>query len=183
MTRRQQSLLVIGIVFAVAILCLSMDKLTAIFQISRFVTDSQTSGSNARIPMILTAFNHALYHPLGMGVYVRNPSLVVGAKGAVFAEVMAMPPHNVFGNCVAQFGFITLGLVIRYLIYILREYRCSNETQYADLYACAFWCIFASFVNSMAHNQDFLSGDFTTQMMIGILFSQRKFRNNSNGDE
>lgn len=154
---------------------ISTDRLISVFSISRFATASETNGTLARWPMILTAFNHALHHPFGMGTYVVNPDFVIGAYGSVYYEVLETSPHNMFANCVASYGFVGLVVLLCMYYQILKTYqRFSKEYSdsiYLDLYRTVFLCIIALFINAIFHNKYILNSDFSSHYFIGILLS------------
>ena len=177
-TFRWISRIVVLVIVSVGIYFLA-DKLIAAFSISRFATAAETNGTLARWPMILTAFNHAFHHPFGMGTYVRDPNLVVGASGSVYAEVLNTAPHNLFANCVACYGF--LGLIVLcgmyYQIWKTYQFAKTNveDNGFKELYWTVFLCIIAIFVNALFHNKYLLNSDFSSHFFIGILFTCGKF--------
>ena len=162
---------------AVVLTLFIMSKRTmpTLIETSRFVTDADTVGTVARIPMLLTAFNHALHAPLGMGVYKKNANYIVGASGKIYDQVLSVAPHNIFANCVVKHGFLSLGFLLAYYASFLNAFRSTVYKRNMKLHIAAFWGIVVLFINSLTHNNDILSGDFTTHMLIGIFLSYHKF--------
>lgn len=161
----------------ICIFCIYIPN-SELFKNSRFITGAESAGTKARIPMILTAFNHAFYYPFGMGEYIVNPSLVIGIDNTTLWSVVHNGAHNILGNCVASFGFLGLFLMILlyYKIYKLyTDYRCIKSVSL--LYMASFYAIVVLFINSFFHNSYILNGDFSSWFFIGVLLSKSKLIN------
>ena len=128
------------------------------------------SATTARTAMILTAFNHALHYPLGMGAYSVQGELVVEASSSEYAYVVKNTAHNFLGNCAASYGFIGLALMLLIYYKTYKSYRIisKNIEKHSD-YLVAFVCILGLAINAFFHNNYMLNGELSTLMFIGVL--------------
>lgn len=136
-------------------------------------SEINATGTTSRIPMLLTALNHALHHPLGMGDYEVDPSLVVGiSTSRQFTYVTQYTAHNLIGNCAACYGFQGLFLMACIYKYVWRGYKelKSKIVFNYDLLIAIIFGIFGLFVNALAHNNYIFSGDLTSWILFGALF-------------
>lgn len=130
------------------------------------------TGTSARIPMILTAFNHAWYYPFGMGVYSVDPSLAIGGTAAEKVYVLKNTAHNLLGNCVASYGFIGLFLMLWFYVRAHKDYKTIWKSNLDDRpYFTALACLVGLFINAFFHNSYMLNGELSSFLMFGILMA------------
>ncbi|MBQ4518411.1 MAG: O-antigen ligase family protein [Clostridia bacterium] len=154
-----------GLVFALLVVLMNEINL---FAGTRFM--QMDAGTSARIPMILTAFNHALHHPFGMGVYSVEPSLAIGATAAEKVYVIKNTAHNLLGNCVASYGFIGLFLMLWFYIRAYKDYKTIWKSNLDDRpYFTALACLVGLFINAFFHNSYMLNGELSSFLMFGVL--------------
>lgn len=163
-------------VFVLILILVVFALLLGVFEInilegSRF--GEQTTDTMARIPMVLTAFNHAMRYPFGMGVYTVKENLIVGASAGEYALVLKNTAHNLFGNCVASYGFI--GLVLMILLYVkaFSDYGKTNKNYISQI---ALYCLIGLMVNAFFHNSYILNGEISSFLFFGILAASAKFK-------
>lgn len=127
------------------------------------------SSAKSRIPMLLTAFNHALHYPFGMGVYSVQPDLIVNA-GAVYSYVLKNTAHNLLGNCVASYGFIGLGLMLGLYGWAFNTYRKKKKlAEDPAIYMIAFCGLLGLAINAFFHNSYILNGEISSFLFFAIL--------------
>ena len=139
--------------------------------------ESNTNGTIARIPMLLTAFNHALHNPLGVSVYdVRNPSLIVGATTArQYMLVLNNSAHNVVGNIAASYGFLGVLAFFMWLIKCVKESFIAEQIfNTEDCYhlkvinEMVIIAILSLVINSLFHNASLISGEVGVWLFFGL---------------
>lgn len=139
---------------------------------SRFENISDSADSMSRIPMILTAFNHAFHYPLGLASYKVDPQLIVGANASTYSYVVNNTAHNILGNCVACYGFI--GLFLLFILYIkvfcLFKNRFHN-VNYQEYFLAAFLAVLCLLINAFFHNFYIYNGDLSSYLFIAVVMS------------
>ena len=146
---------------------------------SSFISDTRFSdidgGAEARLPMILTAFNHALHYPFGMGVYSVQPDLIVGSSYATRSLVISNTAHNLFGNCGASYGFIGLVLMLGLYIWAYNTYRKKKKlTEDPTIYVIAFCALLGLVINASFHNAYILNGELSSFVFFAIMHTECK---------
>jgi len=131
------------------------------------------AGTSARIPMILTAFNHALNKPFGYGVYSVDQNLIVGATNEEFSYVAENTAHNLFGNCVASYGFIGLFLMVYLYWTTFKGYKAISKTDdmNTEYYYIAVVCLLGLLINAFFHNSYILNGEISSFLFFGVIAS------------
>lgn len=174
-TSFNSKVLKVSLVMLLLAVVLFSGKATEIFENSRFYSLNFDASSMARIPMVLTAFNHALHHPFGMGVYKVSPELVVGANSTTYWYVVINGSHNILGNCVASYGFVGLALLLllykRVICLYLDNLR-YLENKYTFL--SILLAIIGLLINSLFHNAYILNGDLSSCLFIGLILASSK---------
>lgn len=148
------------------------------------IDEAGSSGTQSRIPMNMTAFNHAIHYPFGMGRYIVEPSLVIGTENArVFNIVVNTTAHNLFANCAAYYGIICFILLLTLYKNFYKEIKYNNlmikktyqEKTLADRENKAIsLAIITLLINSLFHNSYILNGEIITWICIGLLMSLGK---------
>lgn len=155
------------IIFAVALVIME----TGFIEDTRF--SEEDTGTTARIPMLLTALNHCLNYPLGMGVYTPQPGLVVGADSAEYSVVLENTAHNLIGNCGAAYGIIGLVLMVVFYFFVFKNYKIS-ETKFKgenNEYIIAAVCLIGLIINAFFHNSYMLNGELSSFLFFGVLLA------------
>ena len=163
---------VVGILFIGGYISLEGTRLGAI------TTDTSAL---SRIPMFLTAFNHGLHHPFGVGQYITvvYPELIIGTDSSTYSYVLANAAHNCVGNCIASFGF--LGLIVFIIIYIKAFKSYFKFGKITNSSYLIFGCVLASIgllINSFFHNAYLLSGELSSMLFIVLCSSSYKIYKN-----
>jgi len=123
--------------------------------------------------MILTAFNHALNKPFGYGVYSVDQNLIVGATNEEFSYVAENTAHNLFGNCVASYGFIGLFLMVYLYWTTFKGYKAISKTDdmNTEYYYIAVVCLLGLLINAFFHNSYILNGEISSFLFFGVIAS------------
>ena len=146
-----------------------------LFAGSRFENISDSASSMSRIPMIMTAFNHALHSPLGLGSYKVDPELIVGANASTYSYVVNNTAHNILGNCVANYGFLGLFLLISLYVKVMSLFKKQFHIVIAQEYfLAACLAVLVLLINSFFHNLYILNGDLSSFLFLAIIMSMRK---------
>lgn len=146
-----------------------------LFAGSRFENISDSASSMSRIPMIMTAFNHALHNPLGLGSYKVNPELIVGADASTYSYVVNNTAHNILGNCVANYGFLGLFLLITLYVKAMNLFKKQFHNVIAQEYfLAAFLAMVVLLINSFFHNSYIFNGDLSSFVFLAIIMSMCK---------
>ncbi len=167
------------VVVSIALFIASM---ALIFNFDAFLLNTRfgnmNDGASARIPMILTAFNHALHYPLGMGAYQVQPELIVATTSQNYIHVVTNTAHNCLGNCVAAYGFI--GLILFLLLYksIYTVYKESRVKLNSNITIGAFCAVCGLLLNAFFHNAYILSGEISSFLFFGIILASNKLSQN-----
>lgn len=137
---------------------------TDIYSTSRF---NSNEGFDLRITMFLTAFNHMLHYPLGMGNYTVQSDLLISQGNVNTTYVQSVGAHNLFANCAACYGIIGLLLLIALYVAIIKKYakiRVKNP-----IITGIFLGIISLWANSCVHNLYILSGDLMSFFLMALL--------------
>ena len=150
---------------------------------TRFGNLTESADTMSRMPMLLTALNTMIHHLFGVGSYVVNPELIVGASTSTYSFVLNNTAHNLIGNCAASYGLI--GLVLMLLIYVncFRVFRSIKSTSsYYNYSFCSFSCLLVLATNAFFHNLYILNGEIGSFMFIGLLLAVYRNVCKENGD-
>ena len=146
-----------------------------LFAGSRFENISDSASSMSRIPMIMTAFNHALHSPLGLGSYKVDPELIVGANASTYSYVVNNTAHNILGNCVANHGFLGLFLLISLYVKVMSLFKKQFHIVIAQEYfLAACLAVLVLLINSFFHNLYIFNGDLSSFLFLAIIMSMCK---------
>ena len=164
-----------GLVMLLLAVVMLSGKAMDIFENSRFYSLQTDAGSMSRITMVLTAFNHALHHPFGMGIYKVSPELIVGANSSTYWYVLINTSHNLLGNCVASYGFIGLALLLVFYkrtccLYLDNLRYLENKYVYLSI----ILAIIGLFINAFFHNAYILNGEISSWLFLGIILASSK---------
>lgn len=144
--------------------------------------ESSGSGTLARLPMFLTAFNHAIRYPFGMGEYHAHYNLIVGTNSErVKNYVMTLGCHNLFANCIANYGIVAFFALINIYkrvigLYKYNSNKLNQENSFNSIYAevgrenkAIIAVLIVSVINACFHNAYLLAEDFTSWIFLGVL--------------
>lgn len=136
----------------------------------------------ARIPMMLTAFNHGFHYPLGMGGYHVDVDLVVGTTNSIIIDyVCSNSAHNLLGNCIAFYGVFTFFLLLLMYKNVFKAFSYSSlqkTRRHTEEYKASFVCVIALFINSFFHNSYLFTGELLTFLFMFICISVYKVYDN-----
>lgn len=180
---RKKIILVFGTVLAAAAVFMISDGTFGLGENLSFImrsSESKNAGSLARIPMFLTAFNHAFHNPFGVGEYHADPNLLVGTTSRTAPYVLRYGCHNMIANCVANYGFFGLAAML-YLYYKLYDYykttnrivenMCHRVDSLIRVNTGVFAAIIVSAFNGCFHNNYILAEDVASWVFFGLLIA------------
>lgn len=179
--RLQKIVLIISAMVGIGI---TYEYFIALVSNSRLYTAASTRGTLARLPMFLTALNHALHYPLGMGVYSVKPEYIIDS-GGFYIQVMNNSAHNLLANCAASYGWIALIALVILYIEVFKAYNASKDIEDNRLSGqinTAMLCVIALLISSLTHNKYLLNGDFSAHLFIAIVFSIYKINRENERD-
>lgn len=161
-----KSIGIVAILLAAIILALAPSELLG-------GTRFMNSDDGGRMGMFLTAFNHALHYPFGMGAYVVQPDLIVGAEGANRIAVQTNTAHNLLGNCIASYGFIGLALMLGLYAWAFGTFKKKRRiAKDPTIYIIAFCALLGLVINALFHNAYILNGEISSFVFFAILHTK-----------
>lgn len=141
---------------------------TQLFLDTRFY--ERDTGTEARWPMFLTAMNHMVHYPLGLGDYKPQAKLVVDVNdGKTYYKVLENPPHNIIANCGACYGVIGILILTTLYAILIKAYMKSRRQFQYKYYDAAFCGIICLVINAFFHNLYILNGDFSSFVLFPVL--------------
>lgn len=167
---------ILGIIALSCCVVILFNENNSVLQMTRF--GQKDVGVYARIPMFLTAFNHALHNPLGMGVYQVQVKWLAGDPSAA-AIVLNATAHNLIGNCVASYGFLGLMVMLYLYVSIFRTFISCRKRIQSDAYVGFYFAMLGLAANACFHNAYILTGELSSFLCFSIILSGRKIIVNS----